>query len=136
MAIVAEQKTNKFEHNGFTCTIMQRPDLLYMYQVHGVDRVKETVWSPKVMFDKDLSVEEIKKAAIEMMDGTFDGEVEVYGNFHVFTGAKHDSNDETKQAGREEIDTGGRAVICTGGSRERIRGNSWRPLVQGVAGRS
>ena len=95
-----------FEHDGFTCTIMQRPDLLYMYQVYGYRDVDKKLWLPRIMFDKDISVEQIQKAAVEMMNGTFEGEIEVYGNIHVFTGAKHDKVDETKQAGREEIDAG------------------------------
>ena len=76
----------KFEHNGFACTIIQRPDLCFVYQVHGFRESDEKDWIPKVKFDKDLSLKQIEKAAKEMMDGTFSGEIEVYGNLHVWCG--------------------------------------------------
>ena len=84
--MIATEGIVEFEHDGFLCTITQRPDLCYVYQVHGFRQVDEKLWMPEIRFDKDLTIDQIKAAAIEMMDGTFTGKIEVYGDIHVWAG--------------------------------------------------
>ena len=86
--MIGTQEVTEFEHNGFTCTITQRPDLCYVYQVYGFRQADKKHWNPKTKFDKDLTIEQVQKAAIEMMDGTFEGVIEVYGNLHIWAGEK------------------------------------------------
>lgn len=83
MRLVAEIE---FEYNGFVCTIVQRPDLCYIYQVHGYRELDKKHWIPEIKFDKELTFEQIEKAAKEMMDGTFSGKIEVFGDLHVWCG--------------------------------------------------
>ncbi len=74
----------KFEHNGFSCTVIERPDLYYTKQVFGI-RGDER-WLPRIKFDKELSLEQVQKAACEMLDGTFSGQIEVYNGIHIWEG--------------------------------------------------
>ncbi|GAG24470.1 unnamed protein product, partial [marine sediment metagenome] len=72
-----------FEHDGFECAIIHRPDLLYTYSVCGHRDSDNKDWLPHVVFDKDLTFEQIRSASIEMMDGVFDGEIETHGNIQI-----------------------------------------------------
>jgi hypothetical protein len=69
-----------FEHNGYECEIIQRADLYYCYKVCGHNKSEDKIFYPELLFDKDLSLERIREASISMIDGTFQGKVEVYGN--------------------------------------------------------
>ena len=72
-----------FEHDGFKCTITERPDLCYLYMVHGYRKLDDKDFLPEVMFDGKMTAEQIKNACIAIMDGTFSGKVEQYGNYNV-----------------------------------------------------
>ncbi len=75
-----------FEHNGFKCKITQRPDLHYLYKVHGYRKSDNMDFLPHLMFEQNLTFEQIRDASISIIDGTFEGKVEVYGNYSVFAG--------------------------------------------------
>ena len=64
----------RFEYNGYSCDIVERPDLLYCKRVHGFNG--DVHWFPHVLFDKDLTFEQVQKAAISMLDNNFHGKVE------------------------------------------------------------
>ncbi len=86
--MVETEDAVEFEHKGFKCTITQRPDLCYVYQVCGFRQADNVVWIPRIKFDKDLTMSQIKVAAIEMIEGTFEGVIEEYGNLFVWTGER------------------------------------------------
>ena len=75
-----------FEHKGYTCEIIQRPDLYYCFKVYGYNKLKDKVFYPELMFGKDVPLEKIREVSKSMIDGTFKGEVEVYGNQVIMTG--------------------------------------------------
>ena len=83
--LVAEGETATFEHKGFACTIMMRPDLRYVYQVHGFRESDQMYFIPPVMFPETFTFEQIRDKSIEMIDGKFKGEVEIYANLAVLT---------------------------------------------------
>ena len=75
-----------FEHNGFKCTITERPDLCYLYMVHGYRQSDDKDFLPNAFFVRNLTAGQIKDACIAMMDGIFSGRVERYGNYNVVVG--------------------------------------------------
>lgn len=77
----------KFEHNGFECMIHERPDLCHSYKVYGHRKTDDKVFYPDILFDRDMTIEDIKKVCIDMMDGKFSGSVEVYGDHSVVISA-------------------------------------------------
>ena len=76
-------KEMTFEYKGFECQIIQRPDLYYAYQVSGYRESDKMFFNPKIKFSKNLIIEQIRTAAISMIDGTFKGKVEVYNNIQL-----------------------------------------------------
>ncbi len=86
--LVAEGETATFEHKGFACTIMMRPDLRYVYQVHGFRESDQKHFLPKVKFDRELTFEQIRDASIAMIDDTFTGKLERYGHVVLYCGEK------------------------------------------------
>ena len=79
-------KMTGFEHKGFKCTITERPDLCYLYKVHGHREVDSMDWMPNLLFERYLTAEQIKDACIGIIDGTFAGKVEQCGAFNVMVG--------------------------------------------------
>lgn len=79
-------KKNTFEHNGFKCTITHRPDLYYLYRVHGHRKSDNKHFLPRLLFEQNLTFEQIRDASISVIDGTFEGKVERYGQYNVFAG--------------------------------------------------
>lgn len=75
-----------FEHDGFKCTIIQRPELCFLWQVHGYREADDKEFLPNLLFEQNLTVEEIRDACIAIMDGDFSGKVERYRNFNVMVG--------------------------------------------------
>ncbi len=75
--------TNNFEHNGFMCTIQQRSDLCYASTVYGRRKSDDKIFYPDVIFDRDMTHEQIESACIDMMDGKFTGTIERHGNLAV-----------------------------------------------------
>ncbi len=75
-----------FEHKGFKCTITERPDLFHLFSVHGYRKSDNKDWSPNLLFEQYITAEEIKKACIDIIDGTFSGKVERCGNYNVMVG--------------------------------------------------
>ena len=69
----------KFDHNGFSCEVVFRPDRFYTYNVFGCKGGK--CWIPKIYgFDKDLSFAKIKRACIDLMcTGKFGGVINSIG---------------------------------------------------------
>ena len=75
-----------FEHKGFNCTITERPDFCYLCMVHGHRKLDDKDFLPNVLFEQDMADEQIRDACIDIMDGTFSGKVERYGNYNVIVG--------------------------------------------------
>jgi len=76
-----------FEHNGFECEIIERPDKAYCKQAFG--RKGDLIWRPNtegrlIYFDMSLTFEQIEVACITMLDtGGFKGTIERYGDMLV-----------------------------------------------------
>ncbi len=77
----------EFEHDGFKCNIIERPDLLYGYTVYGRRKSDDKVFKPNVLFDRDMTTDEIIDTCRAMIDGIFSGKVERIGNYNVIAGA-------------------------------------------------
>ncbi len=79
-----------FEHNGFKCKITQRPDLCYLYAVYGHRELDNMDFVPfftrRILFEQNLTFEQIRDASIAIMDGTFKGVVERHGNYNLYAG--------------------------------------------------
>ncbi|KKL24086.1 hypothetical protein LCGC14_2418880 [marine sediment metagenome] len=75
-----------FEYKGLDCTITERPDLCFLYKVHGCRKSDNTVWMPNLLFERYLTAEQIENACIAIIDGTFAGKVEQCGAFNVMVG--------------------------------------------------
>ncbi len=76
-----------FEYDGFKCTITERPDLCYLYKVHGHRESDDKDWSPNLLFERYMTAEQIKSACIAIMQGTYSGKVEQCGRYNVAVGA-------------------------------------------------
>ena len=70
-----------FSHKGYECNIINRLDLRYLYQVHGYNKEKDMDFCPRLLFD--MPVDQIQKAAIAILDGTFRGIIELYGGHYI-----------------------------------------------------
>ena len=81
-----QTKTHTFRYGGFDITLQERPDLCYLYAIHGVKDDKH--WLPKIMLDPCLSDSEMYQAVRDMLDGVFTGQIEVYGPHHVYAGVR------------------------------------------------
>ena len=76
-----------FEHKGIKCSIVLRLDLRCLYQVHGHRESDNKHFLPKLLFDQNLTFEQIRDVSIAIMDGTFSGEnIETYGNYSIYVG--------------------------------------------------
>ena len=92
----------KFTHDGFDCTIVERPDLLYCKKVHGFRESDSMHWTPKTLFDKDLTFEQARDAAIAIREGRFEGKIDHYGDYSICV--EHSNNGPKEQIRQEEND--------------------------------
>ena len=77
--MIDTEELTKFEHNGFACIITPRPDMCYGYTVYGYREADGYLFLPKILFDRDVSMSQIKKDCIDIMDGKFQGDLESVG---------------------------------------------------------
>lgn len=78
----------QFEHNGFECVINERPDLCYLYKVHGHRETDDKDWTSNVLFERYITAEQIANACSDIIDGTFSGKVEQCGAYNVMAGVR------------------------------------------------
>lgn len=81
------EDVGRFNIDGFDCRVFERPDKLYLNFVYGHRKSDKMDFVPQMCFERDVEVDEIKAVCRAILDKSFVGMVERYGDVNIYVKA-------------------------------------------------